>query len=1006
MSADGGALRTPFGVCLDSTGCIIVADLLSNTIKRIVGGVATTLAGSGERGYVNGAGRSASFCHPSGVCMDGDGNILVADRDNHVIRLITPAGVVSTLAGASFNNPVSVCVDSEGNCLVADRGNHRIMRISPDGQVSTLAGTGRVGADNGPGESASFNFPMGVCMDGAGNCLVADTSNSLVRSITPAGYVTTFAGGFSPSSVCVDSTGHIFASDSKKRLIWRITPAGATSISAGSGEGADDGVGGAASFRCPHGVCVDSEGNCLVADVNNGLIRRCTAAGVVSTVAGRAAGSEHIPSSSVPSRSPTTSGGPTTGIPTPSTSATPSSSSAGVPTSSGPPGGLPSGPPGGLPSGPPLSGPTPAAQAQLVASAAAAAAAEERAQTAAVRAEQAEAQLKEAKDAATKREAELQAELEAAAASAAAATAAAAADAAAALADANAKAKQRETELLARLSALETQARDAVEQARVAEGKLAVLAPTPAALLQELKDARQELKVHVEQKAEQKAALDVKVALLEADKLRQATELGAQGAAVLRVVALESQLVASAARVGALESELREARSATVQAGQHSLLVQQLMFNLQQTQRDLEAERRVHQSSSAAAAAAAALAAAGAGAPSGGAGALAKKEEEEQSDLEPRSPTVTVRAMEGRLSPALTAEDPLCAGVLAALASSTTWKARVTLPPPPLPPRCFVKCYSLHSALALKSVKDLEVLASQLRQEAVMQKAAAEFTPYIVRVLGWMEHGAPPPPATSGPKKAAQWVVGLVLEPCGVALPSHSSDSSGGSGGSGGSSSSSSSSSSSAPISDLGGLLDQCVVPFGVRLGLARHVAHGLAACALLRLRHRDVKPENVMLCSDAGAGAGAGAGAARGMPSAPPLVQFEGLALTAKLGDFGSASQLARGGRATHSSHTETDYTLEFAAPEYLLQHLAREEEREKAGPPAAALVRKVPRGDGAGLTAEQAEALAAARVDYDKEELPRTIVVTPSVDVFAFGVLLWELVARGGGASAAAGA
>src|SRR4051812_20684041 len=189
----GSAARfnNPFGVAIDSAGNSYVADTSNHTIRKITAaGVVTTLAGlAGTSGSADGTGSAARFFLPKGVAVDSTGNVYVADTNNHTIRKITPAGVVSTLAGfahspgsndgtgsdAAFFNPSGVSVDSVGNVYVADTGANTIRKITPAGVVTTIAGQpGAFGSNDGTGPNAHFLFPTGVTVDSGGNLYVAD----------------------------------------------------------------------------------------------------------------------------------------------------------------------------------------------------------------------------------------------------------------------------------------------------------------------------------------------------------------------------------------------------------------------------------------------------------------------------------------------------------------------------------------------------------------------------------------------------------------------------------------------------------------------------------------------------------------------------------------------------------------------------------------------------------------------------------------------------------------
>lgn len=273
----------------------------------------TTFAGSSQ-GYADGTGTAAQFNAPAGVVKDASGNLYVTDRDNHRIRKITPAGVVSTFAGsgtagfvngtgtaAQFNQPYGITMDPSGNIYVADRLNAAVRKITPAGVVSTFAGS-TAGFADGTGTAAQFNELYGIASDASGNIYVPDFFNQRIRKITPAGVVTTLAGSSStgltdgtgsaaafnfPFSAATDASGNIYISDYYNHAIRKITPGGAVTTLAGNGTpGNADGTGSAASFRQPAGLVVDGSGTIYVCDLMNNTLRKLTAAGVVTTIAG------------------------------------------------------------------------------------------------------------------------------------------------------------------------------------------------------------------------------------------------------------------------------------------------------------------------------------------------------------------------------------------------------------------------------------------------------------------------------------------------------------------------------------------------------------------------------------------------------------------------------------------------------------------------------------------------------------------------------------------------
>ena len=266
----------------------------------------------------DGAGSAASFDIPGGVAADAAGNVYVSDTLNSTVRRVTPAGVVTTIAGsvgnpggadgtgsvAQFNQPNGLGIDSAGNVYVADQLNDTIRRITPTGVVTTFAGsTGAAGNADGLPADARFNAPAGVAVDAAGNLYVADFGNFTIREVAPNGTVTTLAGsagalGFAdgagaaarfeaPSALAVDGAGNVYVAD--LAAIRKVTPGGVVTTLAGSSyttHGSADGTGSAAQFDQPTGLALDASGDVYVADSQNAAIRRVTPAGVVTTIAG------------------------------------------------------------------------------------------------------------------------------------------------------------------------------------------------------------------------------------------------------------------------------------------------------------------------------------------------------------------------------------------------------------------------------------------------------------------------------------------------------------------------------------------------------------------------------------------------------------------------------------------------------------------------------------------------------------------------------------------------
>jgi len=235
-TGEAAQFNHPSGVAVDSSGILYVADYWNHCIRKITpDGEVSTFAGSSQG---NEECTDEAAMDPKGVALDSFGNVYVADHTNHCVWKISPAGEVSTIAGsgyrgyhdsfgtdAQFDSPTGVTVDSNGILYVADACNQRIRKITPGGEVITLAG-GTKGYEDGTGEAAQFNYPYSVTVDSFGNVYVADHWNHCIRKITPEGGVSTLAARFNPvrnpSSVAVDASDNLYVADLHNRCVLKI----------------------------------------------------------------------------------------------------------------------------------------------------------------------------------------------------------------------------------------------------------------------------------------------------------------------------------------------------------------------------------------------------------------------------------------------------------------------------------------------------------------------------------------------------------------------------------------------------------------------------------------------------------------------------------------------------------------------------------------------------------------------------------------------------------------
>jgi len=333
VSGDGGpavaaVLFAPTAVALDGSGNLYIADRDNHRVRRVTPAGVTTVAGSGVPGFGGdgGSALTAQLRSPSGVAVDRAGNLYIADRDNQRVRRVTASGMISTVAGAGnpgftgdggpatsalLNGPEALAVDAAGNIYIADRANHRIRRVTPAGMISTFAGAGAsgFGGDGNPATSALLDSPEAVAVDAAGNVYLADRGNHRVRRVTAAGVIATVAGdgtqGYdgdggeavaasldSPAGVAVDGSGNLWIADTGNHRVRRVGSGGGISTVAGSGlagYGGDGDRAGLAQLNVPRGLAIDASGNLLIADRDNHRVRQVNAAGRIATLAGAGA---------------------------------------------------------------------------------------------------------------------------------------------------------------------------------------------------------------------------------------------------------------------------------------------------------------------------------------------------------------------------------------------------------------------------------------------------------------------------------------------------------------------------------------------------------------------------------------------------------------------------------------------------------------------------------------------------------------------------------------------
>jgi uncharacterized protein (TIGR03437 family) len=299
--ATDASMIAPMALAFDSGGNMFILTNGDSRIRKVdTKGTITTVAGSGTPGFNDGSGTAAQFNFPTGIAVDGSGNLYVADSLNLRIRKVT-SGAVTTVAGSgAFNysgdngpalnaqlaNPLGVAADAQGNVYIADTANNAVRRVSREGVIANVLGTGQPGSGDN-----QLSSPQAVAVDTAGNLYIADTLNGRIRRVS-GGSVSTIGGTdnfFTPTGLAADAAGNVYVADLNRNIVRRIAANGTVTTVAGSGVagfGGDNGPATGAMLNSPRAVAVDGSGNLYIADTGNNRVRRVSTTGQITTVAG------------------------------------------------------------------------------------------------------------------------------------------------------------------------------------------------------------------------------------------------------------------------------------------------------------------------------------------------------------------------------------------------------------------------------------------------------------------------------------------------------------------------------------------------------------------------------------------------------------------------------------------------------------------------------------------------------------------------------------------------
>ena len=315
--ATDAQLGRPFGVAVTADGGFLITEHGNSEVRKVSAtGIITRVAGNGTAGNSGDGGRAtdAQLNNPSGVAVTADGGFLIADTGNHEVRAVSAAGVITRVAGtgtlgesgddgpatdAKLNGPTGVAVTADGGFLITDAANNVVRKVSAAGVITRVAGTGAGGnsGDDGPATDAKLSVPSGVAVTAHGGFLITQVSNSEVRAVSAAGVITRVAGtgtaGNSgddgpatdaelsfPNGVVVTAHGGFLIADTGNHEVRKVSAAGVITRVAGTGtagNSGDDGPATDAQLNIPTGVAVTADGGFLITDFGNNVVRKVAA---------------------------------------------------------------------------------------------------------------------------------------------------------------------------------------------------------------------------------------------------------------------------------------------------------------------------------------------------------------------------------------------------------------------------------------------------------------------------------------------------------------------------------------------------------------------------------------------------------------------------------------------------------------------------------------------------------------------------------------------------------